>query len=188
VRGKTGSIGIPWPDTDVKIVDIEDGKTPLRAGEVGELAVKGPQVMKGYWRRGEETESVLRDGWLYTGDIARMDEEGYFYIVDRKKDLIKYKGHSVYPRELETVLYTHPDVAVCAVVGRPDSTAGEIPKGYVVLKEGARASEAELMSFVNERVARYKSIREMELRAELPTSPVGKVLKRILRDAPYDDD
>ena len=187
VQGKMGSIGIPWPDTDAKIVDIEEGKTSLRIGEVGELAIRGPQVMKGYWRRREETDSVLRGGWLYTGDLARMDEEGYFYIVDRKKDLIKYKGHSVYPRELEAVLYMHPDVGVCAVVGRTDSAAGEIPKGYVVLKEGARASEEELMRFVNERVARYKSIREIELRAELPTSPIGKVLKRSLRDASYDD-
>ncbi len=108
-------------------------------GETGELAVRGPQVMKGYWRRPEETAAVLRDGWLLTGDIAHMDSDGYFYITDRKKDLIKTSGYSVYPRELEDILYEHPAVKLCAVVGKPDQQAGEIPKAYVVLKEGAAA-------------------------------------------------
>ena len=144
--------------------------------------MKGPQVMKGYWNRPDETALVLRDGWLLTGDIARMDNDGYFYITDRKKDLIKTKDYSVYPRELEDILYEHPAVKLCAVVGEPDPMAGEVPKAYVVLKEGATASEEEIMAFVNEKVAPYKAIREVEFRKELPISSAGKVLKRVLRN------
>jgi long-chain acyl-CoA synthetase len=179
---KIGSIGIPWPDTDAKIVDIETGEKELPPGEIGELIVKGPQVMKGYWKMLQETAAVLRNGWLYTGDIGEVDEDGYFYITERKKDLIKYKGYSVYPRELEDVLYEHPAVKLCAVIGKPDPVAGEIPKAFVVLKEGMIATEEELMKFVNERVAPYKAIRELEIRTELPLSAVGKVLRRVLRE------
>ncbi len=179
---KIGSIGVPWPDTDAKIVDIETGEKELPPGEVGELIVRGPQVMKGYWKMPEETSAVLRDGWLYTGDVGKMDEDGYFYITDRKKDLIKYKGYSVYPRELEDVLYEHPAVKLCGVIGKPDPVAGEIPKAFVVLKEGATVTEEELMKFVNEKVAPYKAIRELEIRKELPLSAVGKVLRRVLRE------
>ncbi|MCS7139902.1 MAG: long-chain fatty acid--CoA ligase [Nitrososphaerota archaeon] len=179
---KVGSIGIPWPDTDAKIVDLETGERELPPGEVGELIVRGPQVMKGYWKRPEETAQTLRNGWLYTGDIAKMDEDGYFYIVDRKKDLIKYKGYSVFARELEDILYEHPAVKLCAVIGKPDPVAGEIPKAFVVLKEGMTATAEELMKFVNERVAPYKAIRELEIRKELPLSAVGKVLRRVLRE------
>lgn len=179
---KVGSIGIPWPDTDAKIVDIETGEKELSPGEIGELIVKGPQVMKGYWKMPEETADVLRNGWLYTGDIGKMDEDGYFYITDRKKDLIKYKGYSVYPRELEDVLYEHPAVKLCGVIGKPDPVSGEIPKAFVVLKEGMAATEEELMKFVNEKVAPYKAIRELEIRKELPLSAVGKVLRRVLRE------
>jgi long-chain acyl-CoA synthetase len=179
---KIGSIGIPWPDTDAKIVDTETGEKELAPGEVGELVVKGPQVMKGYWKMHEETVAVLRNGWLYTGDIGRMDEDGYFYITDRKKDLIKYKGYSVYPRELEDVLYEHPAVKLCGVVGKPDPVAGEIPKAFVVLKEGTTATEKEIMDFVNEKVAPYKAIREVEFRKELPMTLVGKVLRRVLQE------
>ncbi len=125
---------------------------------------------------------VLRDGWLFTGDIACMDKDGYFYITDRKKDLIKTKDYSVYPRELEDILYEHPAVKLCAVVGKPDSLAGEVPKAYVVRKEGATASEEEIMAFVNEKVAPYKAIREVEFRKELPISSAGKVLKRMLQN------
>jgi long-chain acyl-CoA synthetase len=138
--------------------------------------------MKGYWKMPEETAEVLRNGWLYTGDIGKMDEDGYFYITDRKKDLIKYKGYSVYPRELEDVLYEHPAVKLCGVIGKPDPVAGEIPKAFVVLKEGMTATEEELMKFVNEKVAPYKAIRELEIRKELPLSAVGKVLRRVLRE------
>ncbi|MEM0217130.1 MAG: long-chain fatty acid--CoA ligase [Candidatus Nezhaarchaeales archaeon] len=178
---KIGSIGIPFPDTDAKIVDPDTGKE-LPPGEIGELAIRGPQVMKGYWNRPEETQETLKDGWLLTGDIARMDEDGYFYIVDRKKDIIKYKGHSVYPRELEDVIYEHPAVKLCAVVGKPDPLAGEIPKAFVVLKEGMTATPEEIMKFVNERVASYKAIREVEIVKELPMTLVGKVLRRVLRE------
>ena len=179
---KVGSIGLSLPDTDARIFDAETGTKELNASEIGELAVKGPQVMKGYWKDAEETAHVIRDGWLYTGDIARMDEDGYFYITDRKKDLIKYKDYSVYPREIEDVLYEHPSVKLCAVVGKPDQMAGEIPKAFVVLKEGANATETEIMEFVKDKVASYKAIKEIEFRKDLPLSGAGKVLRRALRD------
>jgi long-chain acyl-CoA synthetase len=177
---KVGSIGLPWPDTDAKIMEMITGDRELSTGEIGELAVKGPQVMKGYWNMAEETPGVLRDGWLYTGDVGKMDEDGYFYITDRKKDLIKYKGYSVYPREIEDVLYEHPAVKLCAVIGKPDALSGEIPKAFVVLKDGTNATEEELKNFVNEKVAPYKAIRELEFRTELPMTLVGKVLRRVL--------
>lgn len=179
---KVGSIGLPLPDTEAKIVDLETGEKTLLQGETGELAVKGPQVMKGYWQKPEETALVLRDGWLLTGDIARIDEDGYFYITDRKKDLIKYKDYSVYPREIEDVLYEHPAVKLCAVIGKPDPVAGEVPKAFVVLKEGADISSGEIMAFVNDKVAPYKAIREVEFRKELPISSAGKVLRRVLQE------
>jgi long-chain acyl-CoA synthetase len=179
---KIGSIGLPWPDTDAKIVDLETGEKQLPQGKEGELIIKGPQIMKGYWNLPEETADVLRDGWLYTGDIGKMDEYGYFYITDRKKDLIKYKGYSVYPRELEDVLYEHPVIKLCAVIGKPDKTAGEIPKAFIVLKEGATATEDEIKKFVKAKVAPYKIIREVEFRNELPMTPVGKILRRELRE------
>ena len=179
---KVGSIGLPWPDTDAKIVDIDTGETELQPGEIGEVAVKGPQVMKGYWKMAEETAAVLRDGWLYTGDIGKMDAEGYFYITDRKKDLIKYKGYSVYPRELEDILYEHPTVKLCGVIGKPDPVAGEVPKAFIVLKEGANVTEEGIMNFVNKSVASYKAIREVEIRTQLPMTLVGKVLKRELQE------
>jgi long-chain acyl-CoA synthetase len=181
---KVGSIGLPLPDTDARIVDLETGEKTLSVGEIGELAVKGPQVMKGYWNKPEETVLVLRNGWLLTGDIARIDQDGYFYITDRKKHLIKTKDYSVYPRELEDVLYEHPTVKLCAVVGKPDALAGEVPKAYVVLKDDTAASAEEIMAYVNSKVAPYKAIREVEFRKELPLSAAGKVLKRLLQDKP----
>jgi long-chain acyl-CoA synthetase len=179
---RLGSIGLPLPDTAARIVDVETGEKTLGAGETGELAVKGPQVMRGYWRNPKETALVLRDGWLLTGDIAKIDRDGYFYITDRKKDLIKYKDYSVYPRELEDVIYEHPAVKLCAVVGKPDLMVGEIPKAFAVLKDGAKATEAEIMAFANEKVAPYKAVREVEFRKELPVSAVGKVLRRVLQE------
>jgi long-chain acyl-CoA synthetase len=176
---RVGSIGLPLPDTEARIVDLETGK-PLATGETGELAVRGPQVMKGYWRRPEETAAVLRDGWLLTGDIARVDGDGYFFITDRKKDLIKYKDYSVYPRELEDVLYEHPAVKLCAVIGKPDPAAGEVPKAFITLKEGAASSAEEIKAFVNGKVAPYKAIRIVEFRKDLPVSSAGKVLRRPL--------
>jgi len=179
---KVGSIGLPLPDTDARIVDLGSAAKTLAVGETGELEVKGPQVMKGYWRKPEETALVLHDGWLLTGDIAHMDKDGYFYITDRKKDLIKYSGYSVYPRDLEDLLYEHPAVELCAVIGKPDPLAGEIPKAFIVLKEGALVSAEEIKSFVNDKVAPYKAIREVEFRKDLPVSSAGKVLKRQLRE------
>ena len=174
---RVGSIGLPLPETDAKIVDAENVTRRLGTGMTGELVVRGPQVMKGYWHHPEETALVLRDGWLFTGDIGRMDENGYFYITDRKKDLIKYKDYSVYPREIEDVLYEHPAVKICAVVGVPDVNAGEIPKAFVVLVEGVSASEKEIAEFVNARVAPYKAVRLVEFRKDLPLSSAGKVLR-----------
>jgi long-chain acyl-CoA synthetase len=179
---KVGSIGLPLPDTEARILDAETSEKTLKQGETGELAVKGPQVMKGYWRKPDETALVLRDGWLLTGDIARMDEDGYFYITDRKKDIIKYKDYSVYPREIEDVLYEHPAVRLSAVIGKSDPVAGEIPKAFVVLTDGATVSEQELKAFVNQKLAPYKAIREIEFRKDLPLSSAGKVLRRALRD------
>jgi long-chain acyl-CoA synthetase len=138
--------------------------------------------MKGYWQRPEETAQVLSDGWLLTGDIARMTPDGYFYITDRKKDLIKYKDYSVYPHELEDILYEHPAVKLCVVLGKPDSAWGEIPKAYIVQKEEATVTADEIKEFVNSKVAPYKAIREIEFRSTLPVNPAGKVLRRILRD------
>ena len=177
---KIGSIGLPLPDTEAKIVDLLTGEKTLAKGETGELAVKGPQIMKGYWSKPKETALVLIDGWLLTGDIARMDEDGYFYITDRKKDLIKYKDYSVYPRELEDILYEHPAVKLCAVVGESDVLAGEVPKAFIVLKEGMATSVEEIMSFVNSKVAPYKAIRKLEFRKELPLSSAGKILRHAL--------
>ncbi|MFX0097301.1 MAG: long-chain fatty acid--CoA ligase [Candidatus Hodarchaeota archaeon] len=179
---KIGSIGLSFPDTEAKIMDAETGTKELPPGEVGELVVKGPQVMKGYWKLPEETKRALRKGWLYTGDLGKMDEDGYFYIVERAKDLIKYKGYSVFPRELEDIAYEHPAVKLCAVIGKPDPVAGEIPKAFCVLKEGATATEKEIMDFVNKKIAKHKHIRELEFRDAIPQTLVGKVLRRELRD------
>jgi long-chain acyl-CoA synthetase len=179
---KVGSIGLPWPSTDAKVMDIETGEKELASGETGEVVVKGPQVMKGYWKMPDETAAVLRNEWLYTGDIGKMDEDGYFYITDRKKDMIKYKGYSVYPREIEDVLYEHPAVKLCAVIGKPDPVAGEIPKAFVLLKDGKTAKAEEIKEFVNSKLAPYKAIREVEFRTELPMTFVGKVLKRALQE------
>jgi long-chain acyl-CoA synthetase len=179
---KPGSIGIPISDTDARIVDEQSGTTELPPGEVGELVVRGPQVMKGYLNQPEDTAEVLRNGWLYTGDLALMDEAGYFQIVDRKKETIKYKGYTIAPAEIESVLYQHPSLKECAVIGRPDSLAGEVPKAYVVLKDGCTSSGEELIDFCRQRVAPYKRVREVVFIEEVPKTPVGKILRRVLRD------
>lgn len=178
---RVGSVGLPLIGTETRIVDAETGTRTLPIGAVGELAVKGPQVMAGYWNRPDETKEVLRGGWLFTGDIARLDPDGYLVIVDRKKDLIKHNGYSVYPHELEDVLYEHPAVKQCAVVGKADAEAGENPVAYVVLKDGTAASAQEIKSFVNSKVAAYKALREVFFLKELPFNAAGKVLKRSLR-------
>jgi len=179
---RIGTIGLPWPNTDCKLVNLEDGQTEVPAGEPGELCIRGPQVMKGYWNMPEETAQVLRDGWLYTGDIARMDEDGYFSIVDRKKDMIIAGGFNIYPREIEEVLYEHPKVKEAVAVGIPHSYRGETVKVYVVLKQGETATEEELIGWCKGRLAKFKVPTDVEFRTELPKTMVGKILRRMLRD------
>jgi len=175
-------IGIPFPDTDAKVVDADNSSKDLAQGEVGELAVRGPQVMKGYWNKPEETAMVLRDGWLLTGDLARMDTDGYFYIVDRKKDMILCSGYNVYPREVEEVLFMHPAIGEAAAIGVPDPYRGESVKAFVVLKAGKTATEADIIAFCKERLAPFKVPKAVEFATALPMSLVGKVLRRQLRE------
>jgi long-chain acyl-CoA synthetase len=181
-NSKNGSIGLPFPDTDAAIVDMEVGSVPLPPGKIGEMVVRGPQVMQGYWNRPDETASVLRNGWLYTGDIAYMDEEGYFFIVDRKKDLIITGGYNVYPREIDEVLHEHPAVKEAVSVGITHPTRGEIIKAYIVLKEGESLTKTEVIAFCREKLANYKVPKQVEFRDDLPKSIVGKVLRRVIRE------
>jgi len=185
-RRKPGSIGLPLPDTEMKIVDLETGTREVAVGEKGELCIAGPQVMKGYWNRPDETAIALRTDaegrmWLYTGDVARMDEDGYTYIVQRKKDMIIVSGFNVYPSEVEGVLYTHPAVIEAAVIGVPDAYRGEAVKACVVLKSGATATSEELKEHCEGGLAEFKVPREIEIRESLPKTAVGKVLHRVLR-------
>jgi len=177
----SGSIGLPWPDTDCKVLDPATGEE-LPQGEVGELAVSGPQVMRGYWNRPEDTAAVLKDGWLLTGDMAYMDEKGYFYIVDRKKDMIIAGGYNIYPREVEEILFEHPAVQEAAVIGVPDPYRGETVKAFVILKQGHTTTEDELNEHCRKRMASYKVPRLYEFREELPKTMVGKVLRRKLQE------
>jgi long-chain acyl-CoA synthetase len=181
---KYGSIGIPVPSTVIRIVrETEDGGfVDVPVGESGELIVKGPQVMKGYWNRPKDTEEVLKDGWLFTGDIAKMDEDGYFYILDRQKDMIIASGYNVYPREVEEVLYKLDGVEEAIVVGVPDSYRGETVKAFIKLKAGFTLSSEQIIQFARDNLAPYKAPKEVEILAELPKSSVGKLLRRVLRD------
>ncbi|MCL4426645.1 MAG: long-chain fatty acid--CoA ligase [Firmicutes bacterium] len=179
---KTGSIGIPFPDTVMEIVDLETGEKVLKPGEIGEIRLKSPDLMLGYWKRPEETAAALRGGWLYTGDLGKMDEDGYFYIVERKKDLIITGGFNVYPREVEDVLYLHPAVREASVIGVPDEYRGEAVKAFVVLREGMTATEAEIIAFCREQLTPYKVPRQVEFVPDLPKSAIGKVLRRALRE------
>jgi long-chain acyl-CoA synthetase len=179
---KVGSVGIPFPDTEAMIVDVDTGKVEQGINEPGELIIRGPQVMKGYWEKPEETAETLRDGWLYTGDIGTMDEDGYFYIVDRKKDMIIAGGFNIYPREIDEVLFEHPKVQEAVAVGIPDEYRGETVKAYIVLKPGEEATEEEIIAYCRERLAAYKAPRSVEFRLELPKTLVGKVLRRELRE------
>ena len=181
-KQKPGSIGVPVPGTLARIVDTEDGERVLAHNEIGELVIKGPQVMKGYWNRPEETARTIRDGWLYTGDIAYMDEEGYFYIVDRKKDLIIVGGYNVYPREIDEVLHTHPKIREAVTVGVNHRSRGETVKAYIVPEEGANLTVPEVVAFCRQKLASFKVPRLIEFREELPKTMVGKVLRRILRE------
>ncbi len=179
-----GSIGIPIPDTEARIMDIETGTKVLPIGETGEVVIRGPQVMKGYWNREEETREVLRDGWFYTGDIGLVDEDGYFQIVDRKSDMIIVGGFNVYPRDIEEVLFDNEAVELAAAIGVPDEFRGEVPKVFVVLRKEykGRVTEEELLSYCKDRLAKHKVPKYLEIRDELPTTLVGKVLRRELRE------
>jgi long-chain acyl-CoA synthetase len=189
VRGpnKVGSIGMPLPDVDMRIVDPDDGVTVLPQGEVGEIILRAPQRMRGYWRNDAETALVMREGpdaatWLYTGDLGYLDGDGYVFIVDRKKDLIKVSGYQVWPREIEEVLASHPSVAEVGVAAIPDATKGEVPKAWVVPRGGATIVPEELRAYCRERLAPYKVPAQIVVVAELPKSGAGKVLRRKLKE------
>lgn len=178
---KVGSVGLPVSDTECRIVSLEDGETDVPVGEPGEMIIKGPQVMKGYWNMPEETAKTLTNGWLHTGDIAKMDEEGYFYIVDRMKDMIISGGYNVYPRDIDEVFFDHPKVQEACSIGIPHPTRGEAIKVFVVLKEGESATAEEFISYCEDKLARYKLPTEIEFRDDLPKTNIGKVLRKVLR-------
>jgi long-chain acyl-CoA synthetase len=178
---KNGTIGIPIPDTDARVVDL-DTRQALPPGEVGELAIAGPQVMKGYWNKPDETANVLKDGWLVTGDMALMDEEGFFRIVDRKKDVIISAGMNVYPREVEEVLHQHPKIVEAAVIGVPSKVRDEAVRAYVVVEKGRELTKAEVIGFCRDRLSKFKIPKQIEFVETLPKSALGKVLKRVLKD------
>ncbi len=179
---KTGSIGIPFPDTIMRIVDQQDPDKELPPGEIGELVLRSPDMMLGYYNRPEETSSAIRNGWLHTGDLGYMDEDGYFYIVDRKKDLIITGGFNVYPREVEDVLYSHPAVQEACVIGVPDEFRGEMVKAFVTLKQGQTATPEEITNYCRQHLIPYKVPRQVEICDDLPKTAIGKVLKRALRE------
>jgi long-chain acyl-CoA synthetase len=181
-RRKEGHIGLPLPDTDCRIVSVDDDVSEVPAGEAGELVIRGPQVMAGYWNRPDETENALRDGWLYTGDLATVDAEGYFRIVGRKKEMIVAGGYNVYPDEVDRVLMEHDDILECATIGVPDERRGETVKSFVVLRPGRSVTPKQIEAFCRERMAAYKIPREIEFRRDLPKSSVLKILRKDLRE------
>jgi long-chain acyl-CoA synthetase len=181
-RRKVGSIGLPFPGMDVKLVDLLTGENEVPQGEPGEIAIKGPLVMREYWNNPVKTAEELKDGWFYTGDIAKMDEEGYFYIVDRKKDMIIAGGYNIYPRDIDEVLYQFPKIADAVTIGVKDDYRGETVKAFVVLKEGETATVEEIVAFCKEKLAIYKVPKIIEFRTDLPKSAVGKILRKVLRD------
>jgi long-chain acyl-CoA synthetase len=183
---KLGSVGMPLPDVRVEILDADDGRTPLASGEVGEIVIGAPQLMRGYWQRPEETGEMLRtsdrgERRLFTGDLGYLDDDGYLFIVDRKKDLIKTCGFQVWPREIEEVISTHPSVAEVGVIGVPDNMRGEVVKAFVVLRGDCVLSPADLKLYCRDRLAPYKVPAKYEFVADLPKTQVGKVLRRVLR-------
>jgi len=180
-KRKIGSVGLPVSDTKCRIVALDDRKTDVPVGETGELLIKGPQVMKGYWNMPDETAETLTDGWLHTGDIAKMDEDGYFYIVDRIKDMIISGGYNVYPRDIDEVFYDHPKVQEACSIGIPHPTRGEAIKVFVVLKEGETATKEDFISYCETRLAKYKLPTEIDFRTDLPKTNVGKILRKELR-------
>ena len=180
---KPGSIGPATSDTELKIVDVENSQNELPVNEVGELMIKGPQVMVGYFNNPDATEETLtKDGWIHTGDIARIDEDGYTWILDRKKELIKYKGFQVPPAELEGLLLEHPEISDAAVIGIEDVESGEIPKAFVVKNPSSNINEEDVMTFVSQKVSTFKQIREVEFIESIPKNPSGKILRRLLKE------
>jgi long-chain acyl-CoA synthetase len=179
---KPGTVGIPFPNTDLKVIDLETGTKEMKIGESGEICFKGPQVMMGYYKKPEETANVMRDGWLLTGDIGFMDEDGYVTIVDRKKDMIIASGFNVYPKEIDELLMTHPKVLEVCTIGIPDSYRGENIKVYIVPKPGQTITEEEVQAFCRKTLAAYKVPKLVEFIDTLPKSAVGKILRRELRD------
>jgi long-chain acyl-CoA synthetase len=179
---KVGSIGIPLPDNDVRLVDVENGETDVPDGQPGEIIMKGPVIMQGYWNNPSETAGQLKDGWLYTGDIATRDEDGYIFIVDRKKDMIIAGGFNIYPRDIDEVLFQYPKVAEAVAIGVKDKYRGETVKAFVVLKPGEKCTEEEIINFCKEKLAPYKVPKMVEFRDSIPKSAIGKILRKILRD------
>jgi len=185
-KTKVGSIGLPVPDTDMKIMDLDEGTKEMPQGEPGEVVIKGPQVMSGYYNMPDETAKTLRDGWLYTGDIGVIDDEGYFSIVDRKKDMIIAGGYNIYPRDIDEVLFEHPKILEACAVGVPDSYRGETVKAFVVLKEGESMTDQEVIDYCKEKLAKYKVPKLVEFIDTLPKSNVGKILRKELRQMEID--
>lgn len=179
---KPGTVGCPVPDTDVKIVDVDTGKTEMPTGETGEIIIKGPQIMKGYYKKPEETAKALKDGWFYSGDIGKFDEDGYLTIVDRKKDMIIAGGYNIYPVELDNVLFDHPKILEACTIGVPDEYRGETVKAFIVPKQGETLTEEEIISYCKKNMAAYKIPKKIEFLDDLPKSAVGKILRRELRD------
>ncbi len=187
-KRKLGSIGVPYPDTLARIMDLETGKKELPPGEVGELCIKGPQVMKGYWKLPDETARTVRNGWLYTGDIARMDEDGYFYILDVKKDMIIAGGFNIYPKDIDQILAEHPKVAQAVAVGIPDRYRGETVKAFIVCKPGQSVKEEEVLDFCRRNLAKYKVPTQVEFRDSLPKASSNKILRRLLRQEAIEEE
>lgn len=179
---KPGTVGVPIADTDIRIVDLETGQRELDAGEAGEIIIHGPQVMMGYYKKPEETEKTLSDGWVYTGDIGLFDDEGYLKIVDRKKDMVIAGGYNIYPIEIDNVLFDHPKILEACAVGVPHKYRGETIKAFIVAREGETLTEEEVVGYCKERLAAYKVPKQVEFMESLPKSAVGKVLRRELRE------
>ena len=182
LKHKSGAIGVPLMDDDVRLVSVDNGVDEVKRGEPGEILIKGPTVMRGYWNNPEETANQLTDGWLHTGDIGQMDEDGYIYIVDREKDMIIAGGFNIYPREVDEVLYQHPKVAEGVTVGIPDAYRGETVKVFIVLKPSEKATDKDIIDFCKQKLAAYKVPKIVEFRNSIPKSAVGKILRKTLRD------
>jgi long-chain acyl-CoA synthetase len=179
---KPGTVGVPLPNTDIKIVDLETGETELNRGESGEICIKGPQVMAGYYKKPEETANSLKQGWFYTGDIGCLDEDGYLSIIDRKKDMIISGGFNIYPKEVDEILFEHPKILEACSIGVPDQYHGESVKAFIVLKDGESLTQGEIIEYCKEKLASYKVPREVEFLTELPKSAIGKILRRELKE------